>query len=186
MNSLAILAAVHALGADLALAGMTLATLDAPKGRGVRHVVRSEDRQFVVVDESYNANPASMRAAITTLGAAEIKGAGRRIAVLGDMLELGEDEASMHRGLAGPLGEAGIDQVFACGPLMKNLFEELPAASQAGYAESSDALLEQITSRLGDGDVVMIKGSLGSRMGLIVDGLLALHSEDDMPAGTGD
>lgn len=186
MNSLAILAAVHALGADMALAGMTLATLNAPKGRGVRHVVRSEAGQFVVVDESYNANPASMRAAIGTLGAAEIKGSGRRIAVLGDMLELGEDEASMHRGLAGPLGEAGIDQVFACGPLMKNLYEELPASSQAGYAASSDALLEQVTSQLGDGDVVMVKGSLGSRMGLIVDALVALHSEDNTPVGAGD
>ena len=186
MNSLAILAAVHALGADLALAGMTLATLNAPKGRGERHIVHDGDRQFVVVDESYNANPASMRAAIATLGAAEVEGAGRRVAVLGDMLELGEDEALMHQGLAGSLADAGIDQVYACGPLMKNLYEDLPAACKAGYAEGSEALLEQLASQLGDGDVVMVKGSLGSRMGLIADGLLALHSDDDVPSGAGD
>ncbi len=186
MNSLAILAAVHALGADMAQAALTLATLHAPKGRGVRHVVQAEDRQFVVVDESYNANPASMRAAIATLGSAEVKRPGRRIAVLGDMLELGEDEAPMHRGLVGPLAEAGIDQVFACGPLMRNLYEALPTACRAGYTEGSEALLEQLVSQLGDGDVVMIKGSLGSRMGLIVDGLLALHSEHDTPSGAGE
>ncbi|HBM89426.1 MAG TPA: UDP-N-acetylmuramoylalanyl-D-glutamyl-2, 6-diaminopimelate--D-alanyl-D-alanine ligase, partial [Rhodobiaceae bacterium] len=186
MNSLSILAAVHALGADLALAAMTLATLNAPTGRGERHIVHDGDRHFVVVDESYNANPASMRAAIATLGAAEVKGSGRRIAVLGDMLELGEDEASMHRGLSGPLADAGIDQVFACGPLMKNLYEDLPAACKAGYAERSEALLEQLASQLGDGDVVMIKGSLGSRMGLIVDGLLALHSDEDVQSGAGE
>ena len=127
-----------------------------------------------------------MRAAIATLGAAEVEGAGRRVAVLGDMLELGEDEALMHQGLAGPLADAGIDQVYACGPLMKNLYEDLPAACKAGYAEGSEALLEQLASQLGDGDVVMVKGSLGSRMGLIVDGLLALHSDDDVPSGAGD
>lgn len=186
MNSLAILAAIHALGADLALAAMTLATLGAPKGRGERQIVHATDRQFVVVDESYNANPASMRAAIATLGAAEVKGSGRRIAVLGDMLELGEDEVSMHRGLAGPLANAGIDQVYACGPLMKNLYEDLPAECRAGYADGSEALFDQVASQLGDGDVVMIKGSLGSRMGLIVDGLLALHVEKDTSSGVGE
>ncbi len=186
MNSLAILAAIHALGADLALAAMALATLNAPKGRGERHLVRAEGLQFVVVDESYNANPASMRAAISTLGASDVKGGGRRIAVLGDMLELGEDEVPMHRGLAGPLGEAHIDRVYACGPVMKNLYDDLPADQKAGYAEGSEALLEQLTSELGEGDVVMVKGSLGSRMGLIVDGLLALHNEEDVPSGAGD
>lgn len=186
MNSLAILSAVYALGADLALAGLALASLSAPKGRGERHLVQAENRRFLVVDESYNANPASMRAAVATLGAAEVQGSGRRIAVVGDMLELGSDEISLHRGLAEPLAEAKIDTVYACGPLMQSLYSDLPDAVRGGYAEGSPTLLEQLTSEVRDGDVVMIKGSLGSRMGLIVEGLLALHSEKDAPRGVGD
>lgn len=186
MNSLAILSAVYALGADLALAGLTLASLSAPKGRGERHFVEAKGRQFLIVDESYNANPASMRAAIATLGTAEVAGTGRRIAVVGDMLELGTDEAALHRGLAGPLVSAKIDRVYACGPLMQSLYEELPVEARAGYADGSQALLEKLTSELRDGDVVMVKGSLGSRMGLIVEGLLALQDDKGAPSGAGD
>ncbi len=186
MNSLAILSAVYALGADLALAGLALASLSAPKGRGERHLVLAENRRFLVVDESYNANPASMRAAIATLGAADVQGPGRRIAVLGDMLELGPDEVSLHRGLAGPLAEAKIDLVYACGPLMQPLYSDLPDEVRGAYADGPQALLEQLASEVRDGDVVMIKGSLGSRMGLIVEGLLALHNKKDAPQGAGD
>jgi len=186
MNSLAILSAVYALGADLALAGLALASLSAPKGRGERHLVQAEDRQFLVVDESYNANPASMRAAIATLGAAEVQRSGRRIAVLGDMLELGADEVSLHRGLSGPLRDAKIDSVYACGPLTQSLYDDLPVEARAGYTVDSQALLDQLALEVRDGDVVMIKGSLGSRMGLIVEGLLALHNEKNAPVGAGD
>ena len=88
--------------------------------------------------------------------------------------------------MAGPLAEAKIDNVYACGPLMQALYDDLPNEVRAGYADGSQALLEQLTSEVRDGDVVMIKGSLGSRMGLIVEGLLALHSEKDAPIGAGD
>lgn len=174
-NSLGVLGVVSALGGDLALAGMSLATLTAPKGRGARHVVRGDERQFLVVDESYNANPASMQAALATLAKCDVSGSGQRIAVLGDMLELGADEEELHRELLKPIVDAKIDCVFACGPLMASLYDALPFNLKGGYAVQSKDLLPVVVAKVRDGDAVMIKGSLGSRMGLIVDGLLSLE-----------
>ncbi|MDF1626927.1 MAG: UDP-N-acetylmuramoylalanyl-D-glutamyl-2,6-diaminopimelate--D-alanyl-D-alanine ligase [Parvibaculaceae bacterium] len=174
MNSLGILGLVQAVGGDLAMAGMALASIQAPKGRGARHVVRAGDRQFLVIDESYNANPASVKAAFATLAQAHVEKGAHRIAVLGDMLELGADEIQMHRDLAGAIEAAEIDRVYACGPLMRALYEVLPANHQGGYAENSEMLLPLLARKLGQGDAVMIKGSFGSRMGLVVEGLLAL------------
>lgn len=178
MNSLAMLACVKALDADLTLAALALANLKAPKGRGQRHHVSAPGRPFLLIDESYNANPASMRASIEALGQIEPGARARRIAVLGDMLELGEDSISLHRELAKPLARADIDLVFASGPHMRELFKALPVDRQGAYAETSAELVGPLTEAIQDGDVVMVKGSNGSRMGLIVDALLAL-SEDD-------
>ena len=180
MNSLGLLGVVSAMGGDLALAGMSLAKTVAPKGRGERHIVRAKDRQFLLIDESYNANPASMKAAFATLASAEVSGRARRIAVVGDMLELGVDEKMIHQELAVALGDENIDCVYACGPLMRSLYDALPVDHRGGYAENSEMLLKMLVRDVRDGDAVMIKGSLGSRMGLLVDGLLAL--EDDASA----
>lgn len=130
----------------------------------------------MLVDDSYNANPASMAAAITTLGARKPGAGGRRIAALGDMLELGPDESAYHSGLATPLEQAGIDLVFAAGPRMKALIEALPPERRGGYAESADALIPVIASSLRAGDVVLVKGSNGSRMMRVVEALAKLEA----------
>src|SRR5207244_8827418 len=115
--------------------------------------------------------PASMRAALTLLGQAEISARGRRIAVLGDMLELGSLGAELHRALAQPVLAHAVDLVFCCGPLMHALWEALPPERRGGYAETSAALESQVLAAVRPGDGVMVKGSLGSRMGPIVKAL---------------
>lgn len=172
MNSLAVLAAVHLMGADLALAALALADWHPPEGRGARREIPLGAGVLTVVDESYNANPASMRAAIETLGQSRPQGRGRRIAVLGDMLELGDDAPGLHAGLAKPLADAGVDLVFACGPLMQTLWNELPEARKGAYASTSGELAKPLCEALGPGDIVMIKGSFGSRMGPLVEAIL--------------
>ena len=178
MNSLAMLAVVDALGADLAMAALAMAHLKAPKGRGERHRVDTPLGAFTLIDESYNANPASMRAALEALGQAKPEGKGRRIAVIGDMLELGEESIAMHRGLAETIRKADVDLVFASGPHMRELFKALPASAQGGYAETSAELGEMLREAVEPGDVVMVKGSLGSRMGPIVDLLRGLGDDE--------
>ena len=171
MNSLAVLAAASLAGADLALAALALAQLKAASGRGVREVLTLSEGTATLIDESYNANPASMAAAITVLGQAEVGPRGRRIAVLGDMLELGATGPDLHRGLAEAIKMNGIDSVFCCGPLMRNLWEALPSTKKGGYADNSAALERHVISAVGTGDAIMVKGSLGSRMKLIVTAL---------------
>ena len=173
MNSLAVMGAVKAMGGDLALAGLEYANIEAAEGRGRRHDVPLGDGVLTVVDESYNANPASMRAAIETLGAAALGPRGRRIAVLGDMLELGPDGPAFHGGLAGLLDEADIDLVFCSGPLMARLWDALPDARRGLYGQSSADIREAVAAEARAGDVIMIKGSLGSKMKPIVEALRA-------------
>lgn len=173
MNSLAVMAAVEALGGDLALAGLALAELIPPDGRGQRSSVQLDGGAFDVIDESYNANPASMAAAIETLGCTGAGARGRRIAVLGDMLELGGQGPDFHARLAGPLDRSGTDLVFCCGPLMKHLWEALPESRKGGYAAASDELARLVAREARPGDVIMVKGSFGSRMHPIVDALLS-------------
>lgn len=171
MNSLAVLAAVSLAGADLALAGLALANWKPPAGRGARVTLSVPGGDILVIDESYNANPASMRAALALLGQAQIGPQGRRIAVLGDMLELGEAGQRLHAELSGPAEETGVDLVYCAGPLMRSLWEALPSRLRGGYAETSAALEPAVLEGLRAGDAVMIKGSLGSKMGPIVKAL---------------
>ena len=171
LNSLAVLAAVSLAGADLALGALALANLKPPPGRGARVTLAVPGGSVLLIDESYNANPASMRAAIALLGQAPVGQRGRRIAVLGDMLELGPQGAALHRELSGAITMAGIDLVFCSGPLMKALFEALPSARRGGYAEDAAALEPKVLEAVGAGDAIMIKGSLGSKMGPIVKAL---------------
>ena len=166
-NSLAVLAAIRTAGANLRDGAAALANLTAPKGRGERIVAG----RTLLIDESYNANPASMRAALDGLGKTPRTDHPRRIAVLGDMLELGEEGANLHRDLAQAVDAADVDVVFACGPQMAALFEALPEGRRGAWRETSEELEKVLLSGVSEGDVVMVKGSLGSRMGPLVEAL---------------
>jgi len=171
LNSLAVLAAASLAGADLALAALGLAELKPAVGRGARMMLQAREGSALLIDESYNANPASMRAALALLAQAHSGSRGRRIAVLGDMLELGAHGADLHRQLLEPVLAGGIDLVFCCGPLMRALWDALPSERRGGYAETAALLEPQVLQAVHSGDVVMVKGSLGSRMGPIVRAL---------------
>jgi UDP-N-acetylmuramoyl-tripeptide--D-alanyl-D-alanine ligase len=171
LNSLAVLATAALLGADLALAALALAELKAPPGRGAQMALDLPGGTALLIDESYNANPASVAAALALLGQARLGAHGRRIAVLGDMLELGPKSAALHRRLVEPIVEHGIDLVFCCGPLMRALWQALPTGRRGGYAEDSTALQAQVLPAVRAGDAIMVKGSLGSRMAPIVRSL---------------
>ncbi len=170
-NSLAVLAAAKVAGADLRAAARTFATWRAPTGRGERIPVGRGENRILLIDESYNANPASMRAALATLGLMESAESKRRVAVLGDMLELGGLGPMLHQELAPAIAEAQIDVVFACGDMMRGLYEALPEESRGGYAKTAEQLVPLLTNGVRPGDVVMIKGSLGSRMAQLVAAL---------------
>jgi UDP-N-acetylmuramoyl-tripeptide--D-alanyl-D-alanine ligase len=125
----------------------------------------------LLIDESYNANPTSMRAALALLGQVPMRGLGRRIAVLGDMLELGPGGGKLHAALAQAVLDHAVDLVYCAGPLMKSLWDALPSERRGGYADSSAALEPEVLGAITAGDAVMVKGSLGSRMGRIVKAL---------------
>ncbi|TDI63815.1 MAG: UDP-N-acetylmuramoylalanyl-D-glutamyl-2,6-diaminopimelate--D-alanyl-D-alanine ligase [Alphaproteobacteria bacterium] len=189
INSLAVLAAVHAVGADLERAADNLGHLSAMRGRGAVQSVTLPKGSITVIDESYNANPASMAAAIRTLGTCRVPAGGRRIAVLGDMLELGEDAPGLHSALLDDLDAAAIDLVFLSGPQMKNLWHRLDVSRRGRYAEESSGLQSALLDEVCPGDTVMIKGSLGSRMAPLVQSLLDLagiDGENTKHAGGGD
>jgi UDP-N-acetylmuramoyl-tripeptide--D-alanyl-D-alanine ligase len=171
MNSLGVLAAIKAVGGDLALGALALSDLTAPAGRGERIALQARDGAFTVVDEAFNANPASMRAALANLAAARPGARGRRLAVLGDMLELGPTGPGLHRDLADAVAASGADLVFAAGPLMKNLVEELPPDRRGGYAASAAEIEEAVLGSVRAGDVVMVKGSKGILVSRIVKAL---------------
>ncbi|MGZ3358787.1 MAG: UDP-N-acetylmuramoylalanyl-D-glutamyl-2,6-diaminopimelate--D-alanyl-D-alanine ligase [Xanthobacteraceae bacterium] len=171
LNSLAVLAASVLAGADLALAALALAKLQPASGRGARISLEMPGGTALLIDESYNANPASMRAALALLGHSQVGPRGRRIAILGDMLELGPRGRDLHRELAEAVLANEVDLVFCCGPLMRGLWEALPSGRQGSYAEASTALEPQVLAAIQPGDAVMVKGSLGSRMAPIVKAL---------------
>jgi UDP-N-acetylmuramoyl-tripeptide--D-alanyl-D-alanine ligase len=171
INSLAVLAAAELAGADLALAALALSQVQPAAGRGVRRSLEIGQGEATLIDESYNANPASMAAALSVLGQAAVGPQGRRIAVLGDMLELGPTGAELHRGLAEAVRANAVDLVFCSGPLMRNLWDALSSGKRGGYAETSAALQSQVVAAIRAGDAIMVKGSLGSRMKTIVTAL---------------
>lgn len=180
-NTLAVLAAVKLAGADLAKAAEALEVVHAQAGRGERITIETKEDSVAIVDESYNANPASMRAALSTLGLAPRSAYKRRVAVLGDMLELGEEGPRLHQGLVEAVDGAGVDVVFACGELMASLFEVLPPARQGAYAETSEELEPKLLEGVRPGDIIMVKGSLGSRMGPLVAALKHRFEADSVP-----
>jgi UDP-N-acetylmuramoyl-tripeptide--D-alanyl-D-alanine ligase len=162
-NALGALLAVAVAGGDFQAAAAALKDFAPLKGRGAR--IHAGDIE--IIDESYNANPASMTAALALLAMAP----GRKLAVLGDMLELGPDSAALHAGLAGATEAA--DRVFLCGPYMKSLYDALPAGRRSAYAPNSAELAPIVASAVEPGDTVLVKGSNGSRMTAIIDALKA-------------
>ncbi len=160
-NALGALLAVAVAGGDVAVAAEALRDFSALKGRGQRIAAHGIE----IIDESYNANPASMAAALSLL----TKAPGRTLAVLGDMLELGPEGPALHAGIAPHLDAA--DLVFLCGPLMKSLYDALPPARRTAYADNSAELAPFVAAAVKAGDTVLIKGSNGSRMSLVIDAL---------------
>ena len=173
-NSLGVLATAAALGADLRQAAEDLAEIPQAKGRGELIRVQLAGGPIEVIDDSYNASPASMRAAFETLSQFKPGPGGRRIVALGDMLELGPRSPALHAGLAEALATCGVDLVFTAGPEMAHLAEALPEASRGAHAADSPALATLLTGMVHPGDVVTVKGSLGSRMAIVVDALRGL------------
>lgn len=172
--SLCALLMARALNVDLETCIAALGGFTPLAGRGAERVVEAARGPFTLVDESYNASPASVVAALSALGARAV--AGRRIAVLTDMLELGADAAEWHAALATTAEGAGVDLVFCAGPLMKSLFDALSAGRRGGWAADAEALAPRLADAVGAGDVVMVKGSHASRAALLAEVLASLDA----------
>lgn len=179
MNALAVLLAVAALEGDVDAAALALADLAPVKGRGVAIEIPVMGGHIRLIDESYNASPVAVRAALSVLAMMEPQSDGRKLVVLGDMLELGEAEAAAHAELAQPLIGAGVHLVFTAGPLSRQLYEALPAGIRGGHAADSGALAPILTAAVKAGDIVLIKGSAGSKMGNLVAALRGLAAENE-------
>jgi len=188
MNGLGALAACEALGADLALAALSLGRWTPFAGRGAREMIQLDlverDLSLELIDDSYNANPASMAAALAVLAEAQVRhgtgriGKGRRIAVLGDMKELGPDELALHAGLADLDAIAAVDVVHCVGPLSRALHSALPDGKRGTWYDNSADMAEALRGKLDSGDVVLVKGSLSTRLGVVVDAIRKMgHGE---------
>ena len=181
LNSVAVVAALYAVDpepGELYTAVEALAAVKPPSGRGTQAWLQAHDaawRRVLLIDESYNANPASVRAALENLALTRHwTGApltGRRIAVLGDMLELGNDAAELHEGLKEAIDAAGVDLVFASGPNMRHLYDALDDDKRGAWGEESLKIEAALLDAVRPGDAVMIKGSNGSRMNVLVEAL---------------
>ncbi len=178
LNSLAALAVVEALGADVAKAAAALAEVKALPGRGARRRLKFGAGSIELLDESYNANPASMRAMLAVLSRIEPAPGGRRLLAMGDMRELGEQADAFHAGLAEAVASSGAAQVFLCGPHMQALWPKLASAQKGVYRPDSAALAGDVASALKAGDVIAVKGSLGSKMKNVVDAIIAASGGD--------
>ncbi|MFV2002560.1 MAG: UDP-N-acetylmuramoyl-tripeptide--D-alanyl-D-alanine ligase, partial [Paracoccaceae bacterium] len=183
-NAAGTLAAVSALGGDTTLAARDLMLWQPPPGRGRRQRLALDpvetDLQIELIDDAYNANPTSVAAALEVLAAATPNhdigriAKGRRIAILGDMLELGPDEDALHAGLADLRAFEEIDLVHCVGPRMQHLWKALPASRRGRWHADAAAMAAQAHHLVDAGDVIMLKGSQGARIGLVVDAIRKL------------
>ncbi len=183
MNGLAVLAAAQALGLDLAISAADLGRWEPPPGRGQRETIvldPVEELGFDLIDDAFNANPASMTAALEVLIAASVTegvgrhAKGRRVAILGDMLELGAEETEMHRAIARHPGLAAVCTIHCVGPRMRALYDSLPAKQRGLWAERAQDLAASARGLIDAGDVVLVKGSKGSKVSLVVEALRKL------------
>lgn len=183
MNALGVLAVVDALGLDVGLAACDLGHWQPPRGRGTRETIvldTVEDASFDLIDDAFNANPASMEAALAVLAAAEPQDGigrlaqGRRIAILGDMLELGPDETALHAAVARLPAMAEVRLVHCVGPCSRFLWQALPERQRGEWVEQASDLMPRLRSLVDAGDVVLVKGSKGIKVSALVDGLRKL------------
>ena len=174
LNSLCVLLMLDALEVPLDTGLAALAGFRPLAGRGQVTVVHGPGGAFTLIDESYNANPLSMAAGFRSLGARPVAAGGRRVVVLTDMLELGDRSQALHEGLAGPIDAAGLDLVHAAGPEMKRLYDDLPASRRGLWRETAAELAAEAPLLAGAGDIVMVKGSNGSKASMIARALAAL------------
>jgi len=195
MNALGCLAVADVLGVDLAVAACDLAAWQPSAGRGIRETIVldivDDHLTFDLLDDAYNANPASLGAAIEVLAASKPTDGvgrvsrGRKIAVLGDMLELGPDEIQLHRDIANYIGMDQISLVHCVGPMMRSLYDDLPANMRGEWYETAQEMAVRVYAIVDAGDVVLVKGSLGSKVGLIVDAIRKLgHPQTPEKQGT--
>lgn len=177
MNVMSVLLAIKLMGGDMAKAISALRDIEPVAGRGKRELINIGDASnpITLIDESYNASPVAMQAAFKVMALIDPGRGGRRIAILGDMYELGQDSAKMHRDLELPLKAAGIDLVYTCGPLMKNLYDALPEQNRGAHRDEAPEMAQIVPEVLVPGDVVLVKGSRGGgdkpRMQLVVEAL---------------
>ena len=171
MNAVGVLAALAAAGADLAQAAAHLSDWHPPQGRGAVETLGG----IRLIDDAFNANPASLSAGLATL--AGLQG-GRRVAILGDMLELGTEEVAMHRAVADDPSMAAIDLVHCAGPLMRHLHEALPADKRGQWTQTAAELAAQPDKLISAGDIVLVKGSKSSRISMVVQALRAGAAQD--------
>jgi UDP-N-acetylmuramoyl-tripeptide--D-alanyl-D-alanine ligase len=170
-NAMAVLAAVQALGGDLAAAGLALGEMEGLAGRGARHRIATPDGgTAILIDESYNANSASMAATLAVLGATP---ATRRIAVLGEMRELGTQGEALHAGLADPIMQAGVDFALLVGPAMRPLAAALGGKCETRHVADAAAALDLLMTELSGGDTILIKGSNAVGLSQTVSALIS-------------
>ncbi len=174
LNSMAVLVAAQAMGVDLEVAAAALNNVTPPKGRGLVIPVQVEGGTFNIIDETYNASPVAVRAAFEVLAGTKPGRGGRRIVVLGDMLELGDETEHAHMSLVDEIVAHDFDMAFVCGQYMADVHDDLPEDMQGARACTSSKLIEKLTPHIRAGDLVLVKGSAGSHMGIIVDALRAL------------
>lgn len=174
LNSLCVLLMLDALDVPLETGLAALAEFEPLAGRGQTTVVKAPGGAFTLIDESYNANPLSMAAGFRSLGARPVAAGARRIVVLTDMLELGDQSRSLHEGLAGPIATAGLDLVHTAGPEMTRLHDALPASRRGLWRETAAELAAEAAELVAPGDIIMVKGSNGSKASLVARALAAL------------
>jgi UDP-N-acetylmuramoyl-tripeptide--D-alanyl-D-alanine ligase len=179
LNSLCVLLMLDALDVTLETGLEALAGFQPLAGRGQTRTVTTPDGAFTLIDESYNANPLSMAAGFKTLGARSTS--GRRVVVLTDMLELGEQSRDLHEGLAGPIDAAGLDLVHAAGPEMRWLYDALPVSRRGVWRATAAELAAEAALLVAPGDIVMVKGSNGSKASLVAKALADLQGRDMTP-----
>jgi UDP-N-acetylmuramoyl-tripeptide--D-alanyl-D-alanine ligase len=186
-NALATLAVAQALGCDPAIAACDIGLWTPPTGRGTREKIITDivdENGFDLIDDAFNANPASMGASLDMLIAARPQdgigsiGTGRRIAVLGDMLELGPQETVLHQAIARHPGLSAVDTIHCVGPRMRALWQALPRGQRGEWSETPTDLAKRARSLVDAGDIVLVKGSKGSKVSLVVDALRKLGQAD--------
>lgn len=182
MNALAALGAALGVGAPLGPCLKALANFQAGDGRGAQQEIDLPEGRgsIILLDESYNANPASMAAALSLLGSLQPKSSGKRIAVLGEMLELGADGNKLHAGISTHLAQAKVEKLYASGALMQALWNAVPGNVQGAFTDDPQTLAKKLIDDLHDGDIIMVKGSNASKVSLVAQALkeLALGQEE--------